>query len=125
MRAKRWLWLALVVVLALVPAACGRDDEGGGGGGGGGGEADPGITDKEVKLGGSYPFSGPASAYGTIGDGAKAYFDFVNAKGGVGGRKISFKTIDDAYEPPRALQNAKRLIQQDQVFALCSARGGS
>jgi len=112
----------LVTVLALVPAACGRDEEGGGGGGGGA-AADPGITDKEIKLGGSYPFSGPASAYGTIGEGAKAYFEFLNAKGGVGGRKISFMTLDDGYEPPRALQNAKRLIQQDKVFALFNTLG--
>ena len=112
----------LVTVLALVPAACGRDEEGGGGGGGGA-SADPGITDKEIKLGGSYPFSGPASAYGTIGEGAKAYFEFLNAKGGVNGRKINFKTIDDGYEPPRALQNAKRLIQQDKVFALFNTLG--
>jgi branched-chain amino acid transport system substrate-binding protein len=112
----------LVLVLALGVAACGRDEEGGGGGGGGA-SADHGITDKEIKLGGSYPFSGPASAYGTIGEGAKAYFEFVNAKGGVGGRKIDFKTIDDGYEPPRALQNAKRLIQQDKVFALFNTLG--
>jgi branched-chain amino acid transport system substrate-binding protein len=114
----------LIAVLALVPAACGRDDDGGGGGGGGGGgQADPGITDKEIKIGGSYPFSGPASAYGTIAKGAEAYFDFVNDKGGVEGRKIKFITIDDGYEPPRALQNAKRLIQQDKVFALFNTLG--
>jgi branched-chain amino acid transport system substrate-binding protein len=107
-----------------VPAACGRDDDGGGGGGGGGSaSADPGITDKEVKLGGSYPFSGPASAYGTIAKGAEAYFAFLNDKGGVGGRKINFTTLDDGYEPPRALQNAKRLIQQDKVFALFNTLG--
>jgi branched-chain amino acid transport system substrate-binding protein len=124
MKSTRWLWLVLIAVLALVPAACGRDDDGGGGGGGGGGaKADPGITDKEIKLGGSYPFSGPASAYGIIGQGAKAYFDFVNAKGGVDGRKINFKTLDDGYEPPRALQNARRLIQQDKVFALFNTLG--
>ena len=105
-----------------MPAACGRDDEGGGGGGGGA-SADPGITDKEIKLGGSYPFSGPASAYGTIGEGATAYFKFLNDKGGVGGRKIDFKTLDDGYEPPRALQNAKRLIQEDKVFALFNTLG--
>src|SRR5215211_8374456 len=123
MRSQRWLWLMLIAVLALVPAACGRDDDGGGGGGGGGASTDPGITDKEIKLGGSYPFSGPASAYGTIGQGAKAYFSFVNAKGGVKGRKITFQTLDDGYEPPRALQNAKRLIQQEQVFALFNTLG--
>ena len=55
--------------------------------------------------------------------GAKAYFDFLNAKGGVDGRKINFKTLDDGYEPPRALQNAKRLIQQDKVFALFNTLG--
>ena len=79
MRSTRWLWLMLITVLALVPAACGRDEEGGGGGGGA--AADPGITDKEIKLGGSYPFSGPASAYGTIGEGAKAYFEFRQRQG--------------------------------------------
>jgi branched-chain amino acid transport system substrate-binding protein len=112
----------LIAVLALAPTACGRD-EGGGGGGGSSAKADPGITDKEVKLGGSYPFSGPASAYGIIGEGAKAYFKFINGKGGVGGRKITFITLDDGYEPPKALQNAKRLIQQEGVFALFNTLG--
>jgi branched-chain amino acid transport system substrate-binding protein len=122
MRFKRLLWMLTALVLALTPAACGRDDEGGGGGGGGA-KADPGITDTEIKLGGSYPFSGPASAYGTIGEGAKAYFKFLNAKGGVGGRKINFITLDDGYEPPKALQNARRLIQQEKVFALFNTLG--
>jgi branched-chain amino acid transport system substrate-binding protein len=123
MRSKRFLWLLLAMVLALAPAACGRDEEEGGGGGGESAKASPGITDTEIKLGGSYPFSGPASAYGIIGEGAKAYFEFVNAKGGINGRKINFKTIDDGYEPPRALQNARRLIQQDKVFALFNTLG--
>jgi branched-chain amino acid transport system substrate-binding protein len=123
MRSRTWLWTMLIAVLALAPAACGRDEGGGGGGGGSSAKADPGITDKEVKLGGSYPFSGPASAYGIIGEGAKAYFKFINAKGGVGGRKITFITLDDGYEPPKALQNAKRLIQQERVFALFNTLG--
>jgi branched-chain amino acid transport system substrate-binding protein len=114
--------MILIAVLALGPAACGRDDEGGGGGGGGA-KTDPGITDKEIKLGGSYPFSGPASAYGIIGEGAKAYFAFLNGKGGIDGRKIKFITLDDGYEPPKALQNAKRLIQQERVFALFNTLG--
>src|SRR4051812_3793074 len=123
---RRTSWLVLVVALAMIVGACGRSDDdsgGGGGGGGGGGETSPGITDKEIKLGGSYPFSGPASAYRSIADGAKAYFAFVNAKGGVDGRKITFKTYDDAYEPPKAVQNARRLIQQDKVFALFNTLG--
>jgi branched-chain amino acid transport system substrate-binding protein len=123
MRWQKWLWPALIAALALVPAACGRDDSGGGGGGGGGGAADPGITKTSIKLGGSYPFSGPASAYGTIGEGAKAYFKYLNAKGGVNGRKIDFKTLDDGYEPPKALQNARRLVQQDKVFAMFNTLG--
>ncbi len=115
-------WAVALLALALLVGACGRDDEGGGGGGGGGG-SDPGITDTEIKLGGSYPFSGPASAYRSIADGAKAHFDFVNANGGVDGRKIDFQTLDDAYEPPKAVQNARRLIEQEQVFALFNTLG--
>src|SRR5215213_9830973 len=122
MTSHRWPWAALIAALALVPAACGRDEEGGGGGGGGG-ASDPGITKTQIKLGGSYPFSGPASAYGTIGEGAKAYFKFLNAKGGVNGRKIEFITLDDAYEPPKALQNARRLVQQEKVFAMFNTLG--
>src|SRR4051794_11171404 len=93
-------WLLAIALLSLVAAGCGRDDEGGGGGG----EKSPGVTDDSIKLGGSYPFSGPASAYGTIAAGAKAQFKFVNAKGGVDGRKIDFTTLDDSYEPPKAVQ---------------------
>src|SRR5215211_621672 len=123
MRSHRWPWLGMIAALALVPAACGRDDDGGGGGGGDGAKADPGITKTEIKLGGSYPFSGPASAYGTIAEGAKAYFAFLNDKGGVNGRKIKFVTLDDGYEPPKALQNARRLVQQENVFAMFNTLG--
>jgi branched-chain amino acid transport system substrate-binding protein len=117
------LWAAPIAALALVPAACGRSDSSSGGGGGGSAKADPGITKTSIKLGGSYPFSGPASAYGTIGDGAKAYFKFLNSKGGVNGRKINFIALDDGYEPPKALQNARRLVQQDKVFAMFNTLG--
>jgi branched-chain amino acid transport system substrate-binding protein len=120
MRWQRWPWLGLIAALGLVPAACGRDS---GSASGGGGKSDPGITKTSVKLGGSYPFSGPASAYGTIGEGAKAYFKFLNDKGGVNGRKIQFIALDDGYEPPRALQNARRLVQQDKVFAMFNTLG--
>src|SRR5215211_9074995 len=116
-------WVVALLALTLLASGCGRDDEGGGGGGGGGGGSDPGITDKEVKLGGSYPFSGPASAYRAIADGAKAHFAYVNSKGGVDGRKISFQTLDDAYEPPKAVANARRLVEQEQVFALFNTLG--
>jgi branched-chain amino acid transport system substrate-binding protein len=126
---RQWRYIGLIAAMlaaVLLFAACGRDDGedgGAGGGGGGGGGSDPGITDKEIKLGGSYPFSGPASAYRLIADGAKAHFDFVNAKGGVDGRQIKFQTLDDAYEPPKAVQNARRLIEQEKVFALFNTLG--
>jgi branched-chain amino acid transport system substrate-binding protein len=108
------VWIVMLAVVALLTTGCGRDDNE---------ESSPGITSKEIKLGGSYPFSGPASAYKTISDGAKAQFDFVNDKGGVDGRKIKFVTLDDAYEPPRAVQNARRLIEQEKVFALFNTLG--
>jgi branched-chain amino acid transport system substrate-binding protein len=120
-------WLSIVALLALVLASgCGRSDEDGGVGAdasGGGAKAAPGITDRSIKLGGSYPFSGPASAYASIALGAQARFKAENAKGGVDGRKIEFVTLDDAYEPQRAITNVRRLVEQDQVFALFNTLG--
>jgi branched-chain amino acid transport system substrate-binding protein len=112
------LLLALLVVVVVVVAGCGRESGGGQAGGG-----DPGVSAGSIKLGGSYPFSGPASAYGTIGKGAQAYFKYANDHGGVNGRSIQFVTYDDGYEPQRALTNAKRLVEQDQVFALFNTLG--
>jgi branched-chain amino acid transport system substrate-binding protein len=108
----------LVVAVAIVAVGCGRSSSDNSSS-----SSSPGITSKQITLGGSYPFSGPASAYRTIAEGAKAYFDMVNAKGGVNGRKIKFVTLDDAYEPPRAVQNSRKLIQQDKVFALFNTLG--
>jgi branched-chain amino acid transport system substrate-binding protein len=117
-RRARWLLVvAALLALTLVVAGCGRDDDDGGGGGA------PGVTDDSIKLGSSYPFSGPASAYGTIGRAAKAHFDWVNSKGGVNGRKIEFVTFDDGYDPARAVSNARRLITQEKVFALFNTLG--
>jgi branched-chain amino acid transport system substrate-binding protein len=111
------LLLALLATgMVLVAAGCGRDE-------GDGGSNAPGVTDDSIKLGGSYPFSGPASAYGTIGRAAKAHFDWVNSKGGVNGRKIQFVTLDDGYDPARAVSNARRLVTQDKVFALFNTLG--
>jgi branched-chain amino acid transport system substrate-binding protein len=107
----------LATALALVAAGCGRDEDEGDGANA------PGVTDDTIKLGSSYPFSGPASAYGTIGRAAKAHFDWVNSKGGVNGRRIEFVTLDDGYDPARAVSNARRLITQDKVFALFNTLG--
>ena len=119
MRNARIVWLALLAAFVMGLAACGRDDDDGAGEGG----SDPGITKDSIKLGGSYPFSGPASAYRSIEQGAQAYFASVNAEGGVDGRKIDFVALDDAYEPPKAVQNARRLIQEEKVFALFNTLG--
>jgi len=112
-------------VLALLASGCGRSSEDGGvsTSGGGGAKAAPGITDRSIKLGGSYPFSGPASAYASIALGAQARFKAENEKGGVNGRKIQFITLDDAYEPQRAVTNARRLVEQEQVFAMFNTLG--
>ena len=109
------------MLLAVSTAACGRDDDAGGGGGGA--AADPGITDSSIKIGSSYPFSGPASAYSSIPKALTGYFKKVNEAGGVNGRKIEFITYDDGYEPQRALTNARKLVEQDKVFALFNPLG--
>ncbi len=114
-----------MLVLAMTLASgCGRsDEESGGGGGGESAAAAPGVTKVSIKLGGSYPFSGPASAYASIAAGAKARFLAENAKGGIDGRKIDFITLDDGYEPQRAVTNVRRLVEQDKVFALFNTLG--
>src|SRR5919198_1256781 len=85
--------------------------------------ATPGVTATEIKLGSSVPLSGEAQAAGNVARGADAYFKYVDAKGGVFGRKITFKYLDDGYDPARAVNNVIRLVQQEQVFALFSTLG--
>jgi len=84
---------------------------------------EPGITPTEIMLGGLHPYSGLASAYGAIGKGAQAYFAYINDNGGVHGRKIVYKDLDDAYSPPQAVQLAKQLVEQDHVFAMFNTLG--
>ena len=84
---------------------------------------EPGITPTEILLGGLHPYSGPASAYGAIGKGAQAYFAYINDNGGVHGRKIVYKDLDDGYSPPQAVQLAKQLVEQDHVFAMFNTLG--
>ena len=85
--------------------------------------ATPGVTSNSIELGGSIPLSGEASAAGNVARGADYYFKYVNDHGGVLGRKISYKYLDDAYDPARAVQNTIRLVQQDQVFAMFNTLG--
>ena len=83
----------------------------------------PGVTATEIKLGSTVPLSGEAQAAGNLARGADAYFKYINAKGGVFGRRITFKYLDDGYDPARGMSNTVRLVQQDQVFAMFSPLG--
>ena len=85
--------------------------------------ADPGITARTILLGGTVPLSGEASAFGSVGPGAKAYFDYVNSKGGVHGRKIKYVYYDDAYNPVQTVQLTRKLVEQDKVFAIFNSIG--
>ena len=85
--------------------------------------ADPGVTSTGVLLGGTVPLTGEAAAFGTVGPGAKAYFDYVNARGGVNGRKIEYRYYDDAYNPAQTVQLTRRLVEQDQVFTIFNSVG--
>src|SRR5215470_18944090 len=75
----------------------------------------PGVTDTEIWIGQTAPFSGPMSAFATIVRAEAAYFDKVNAEGGVNGRKIKLIALDDAYSPPKTVEQTRRLIEQDEV----------
>ena len=75
----------------------------------------PGVTDGEIKIGNIMPYSGPASAYGVIGKTEQAFFDKINAEGGINGRKIKFLSYDDGYSPPKAVEQARKLVEDDGV----------
>jgi ABC-type branched-subunit amino acid transport system substrate-binding protein len=83
----------------------------------------PGVSDTEIKLGQTMPYSGPASAYGTIGRIEEAYFNMVNSKGGVNGRKIRMISLDDAYSPPKTVEQTRKLVEQEEVLAIVGTIG--
>jgi branched-chain amino acid transport system substrate-binding protein len=85
--------------------------------------ADPGVTSDAVVIGGTVPLSGLASAFGAVGPGAQAYFRYVNARGGVHGRRIDYRYYDDGYDPARTVELTRRLIAQDRVFAIFNSVG--
>jgi ABC-type branched-subunit amino acid transport system substrate-binding protein len=84
---------------------------------------DAGVTDTEIKLGNIVPYSGPASAFGSVGKVQTAYFKMINDQGGINGRKISYISYDDAYSPPKAVEQARRLAESDEVFAMFAVLG--
>jgi branched-chain amino acid transport system substrate-binding protein len=84
---------------------------------------DTGATDTEIKIGNIMPYSGPASAYGIIGKTDAAYFAKINSEGGINGRRINFISYDDAYSPPKAVEQARKLVESDEVLFIFNALG--
>ena len=84
---------------------------------------DTGATDTEIKIGNIMPYSGAASAYGVIGKTEEAYFRKINAEGGINGRKINFVTYDDAYTPPKTVEQARKLVESDEVLLIFNSLG--
>ncbi len=87
------------------------------------GQYGPGVSDTEIKIGNTMPYSGPASAYGAIGKAEAAYFAMINDQGGINGRKINFITLDDGYSPPKTVELVRQLVEQDQVLLLFNTLG--
>jgi branched-chain amino acid transport system substrate-binding protein len=110
--AKRFLALLLAIGLTSLVAAAGA-----------GAQTVVGVTATEIKVGNTNPYSGPASAYGTIGKALGAYFKKVNDEGGINGRKINYITYDDGYAPPKTVEMVRKLVEQDQVALLFQTLG--
>src|SRR5580692_9390855 len=83
----------------------------------------PGITDSEIKMGQTMPYSGPASAYGVIGKADVAYFKMINEAGGINGRKLNLISLDDGYSPPKTVEQTRRLVEQEQVAFIFNSLG--
>jgi len=83
----------------------------------------PGVTDTEIKIGQTMPYSGPASSYGTIGLAMAAYFEKVNAEGGVNGRKITLLSRDDGFQSSKTVEMTRMLVEQDEVLFMASSLG--
>ena len=84
---------------------------------------DPGASDGEIKIGNIMPYSGPASSYGVIGKTEAAFFRMINEQGGINGRKVTFISYDDAYSPPKAIEQARKLVESDEVLLIFQALG--
>ena len=84
---------------------------------------DPGASDTEIKLGQTMPYSGPASAYGTVGKAELAFFEKINSEGGINGRKVKLISLDDAFNPAKTVEQTRRMVEEDQVLALFNAMG--
>src|ERR671923_884962 len=110
---RSWLFTAAVVAGAALAASSAAAQK----------KYDPGASDTEIKVGNTNPYSGPASAYGVIGKTIAAYFNKINADGGVNGRKINFISYDDGYSPPKTVEQARKLVESDEVLFIFNSLG--
>jgi branched-chain amino acid transport system substrate-binding protein len=112
--AKKWLVLSAAALIgaaiAANPAAAQK-------------KYGPGVTDTEIKIGQTNPYSGPASAYASNGKTEAAYFAMINEQGGVNGRKINFISLDDGYSPPKTVEQVRKLVEQDEVLLVYAPLG--
>src|SRR5918911_2597719 len=126
LRSTTWRRLgSLLAVAALALTACGTGGGGGGGGGEGGNSASaPGVTANSVLLGSTQPLTGPAApGYSEIAPASDAMFKYINSQGGINGRTIQYKYVDDTYNPTKTVDLTKELVLQDKVFAIFDGLG--
>ncbi|MDR0358004.1 MAG: ABC transporter substrate-binding protein, partial [bacterium] len=109
---RKLVWLAVATAATLTVAACGSQQSASQQA-----QTPPGVTSKQITLGATQPLSGSASVYSSIGKGANAYFQYVNAQGGVNGRQIKYDVVDDVYTPSVTPTKARELVEQDKVLA--------
>ena len=107
MRAIRWIAAAALVVTAMPAAA----------------ENAPGVSATEIKVGQTMPYSGPVTAFGTLGKGELAFFQMINDRGGVNGRRITLVSLDDGYAPPKTVEQTRKLVEQEGVAFIFSSIG--
>jgi branched-chain amino acid transport system substrate-binding protein len=105
------LGLALILLGFVVPGAIAQKNYA------------PGVTDTEIKIGQTMPYSGPASPYSAVGKAESAYFNMINEQGGVNGRKINLKSLDDAFSPPKTVEQTRRLVEEDHVAFIWQSLG--
>ena len=105
-------WPLLLALPAALPAAAQK-------------RYDTGASDTEIRIGQTMPYSGPVSMLGTVGRAASAYFDKLNAEGGIQGRKVKLVSLDDGYSPPKALEQTRRLVEQEEVLLMFGTVGSA
>src|SRR6201987_5381756 len=86
-------------------------------------QSTPGVSDTQIKIGQTIPYSGPASSFATIGRTQAAFYRMINDTGGVNGRKIDFVTLDDGYSPPKTVEQVRKLVEQDEVLLIFQPLG--